>query len=103
VRSIEQLATANEETLNRIGMGARALKMKAEEYLLSASGHGKTAEEFTALKLANEDLQVRNKSLEDRMESMAATLKILEAAIGRGVPASPPASAEVSLAELTGE
>jgi hypothetical protein len=46
VRTVEQLAEANEETVSRIGMGGRALKEKAKNWLESAGSQGKTAEKL---------------------------------------------------------
>jgi predicted RecB family nuclease len=44
VRTVEELAAANEETLNRVGMGGRALKQKAIIWLESSK---RSAESLT--------------------------------------------------------
>ena len=51
IRTIEDLAMANEETLTRIGMGARALKERAVAWLGAANDTGKIAEENAAMKV----------------------------------------------------
>jgi len=56
VKTIEDLASANEETLSRIGMGARALKQKAVAWLESSKNAGAQAEQLTALRQQNEAL-----------------------------------------------
>lgn len=72
VRTVEDLAVANEETLQRMGMGGRALKQKAVEYLATANNIGKTTEAITALKVENEALKQRNASLEERLQRLEA-------------------------------
>lgn len=69
ILTVEDLAAANEAALNRLGMGARALKQKAEAYLASAD-KGKLAEsqaklvaELEAAKLRIEALERENKML----------------------------------------
>lgn len=57
VRTVEDLAAANETTLQRIGMGGRALKQRAESWLDSAENTGKVAEENAAMKAQLEDLK----------------------------------------------
>jgi hypothetical protein len=83
VRTIEDLAVANEETLHRIGMGARALKEKAIEYLSLASGHGRTVEEIVAIKVENEALKTQVAAQSEQMKELRATLANLEAAMAR--------------------
>lgn len=70
VRTIEDMAAANEETLGRLGMGARALKQKAVDWLASANDVGKLAEEVNALRVANADLAARNDKLQLKLEEL---------------------------------
>jgi hypothetical protein len=74
VRTVEDLANANEETLHRIGMGGRALKQRAVEWLAASSGTGKLAERAAALEAANADLILRNQSLEERLAALEQRL-----------------------------
>lgn len=77
VRTVEDLAGANEETLGRLGMGGRALKQRAVEWLASANSSGKQAEEMAALRAANEDLSQRNAALETQLKELAAKVEAL--------------------------
>lgn len=80
IRSVEDLAGANEETLGRIGMGARALKQRAIEWLAAAKDTGKMAEELAALRQQNADLQITNESLATRLSELAAKVEALTGA-----------------------
>lgn len=75
VKTLEDLAAANEETISRLGMGGRALKQKATDWLASAKDVGKTAEQLTALQVANEALKARNTELEQRLAKLEAAAK----------------------------
>ena len=77
IRTVEDLAAANEETVTRLGMGARALKQRAVEWLAAATDTGKIAEEIAAIKAANADLAQRNKDLQTKLENMARQLAAL--------------------------
>ena len=79
VRSVEDLATANEETLARIGMGGRTLKTKAVSWLAAASENGKVAEELTALKAAKADADRRAETLERQLRELQAQVTSLTA------------------------
>lgn len=78
VRTVEELAAANEETINRIGMGGRALKQKAQAWLDSSSGQGKLSEELAQLRVANEELKTRDAEREAEFIKMNARLEALE-------------------------
>ena len=69
VRTVEDLAVANESTLAAIGMGARSLKEKAQAWLDSASSTGKTAEELDELRKQvaglNKQLETATKTIEN--------------------------------------
>lgn len=72
IRTIEDLAMANEETLMRIGMGARALKEKAIAWLSTANDTGKIAEENAAMKVQLAQL------VADMAEIRAANKELME-------------------------
>lgn len=78
VRTVEDLAAANEETLGRIGMGGRSLKDKAVSWLSAASGNGKVTEELAALKAAKADSDARAASLEKQLKDLQATVAALK-------------------------
>lgn len=70
IRTVEDLACANEDAMSRIGMGGRALKDKAVAWLSTASDTGKIAEENAAMKVQlaqlvsdMDDLRTTNKHL----------------------------------------
>jgi hypothetical protein len=77
VRTVEDLAAANEETIMRLGMGGRALKEKAVAWLSAAAGNGKVTEELSAMRAANKDLQARNEGLEKQLKALAAKVEVL--------------------------
>ena len=56
VRTIEDLATANADTIRKMGMGAVALSQKAQSYLESA-GNNKASEEVASLRVKMEAMQ----------------------------------------------
>ena len=73
VRTVEDLAAANESTLASIGMGARALKEKAQAWLDTASSTGKTAEEL-------DELRKTVAGLTKQLETATKTIATLQAA-----------------------
>lgn len=79
ILTVEDLANANEETVNRIGMGGRALKQQAKDWLEASSSVGTVAAKVTALSSENSDLQERNKELLNRLELAESRLQALEA------------------------
>lgn len=78
VRTVEDLAAANEETISRLGMGGRGLQQKAREWLDSSRDTGKQVEEITALKIRNKELESQNKEMADQLKSLATRLTALE-------------------------
>jgi hypothetical protein len=75
IRTVEDLAAANDETVTRIGMGARALKQKAIDWMKQANGPGKLIAEMEILRQENAGLKVL-------VESQNARLAKLETLIG---------------------
>lgn len=72
IRTVEDLAEANEEALNRLGMGGRMLKEQAVAWVKNASSAVVQAD--NALKKAQEELAASNAriaALEERMKLMA--------------------------------
>ena len=80
VRTVEDLAAANEEVLGRIGMGGRALKQRAIDWLTSSESAGKASGELSSLKAANENLQARNTQLEAQLKELAMKVDALTGA-----------------------
>lgn len=79
IRTVEELAAANEEALGRIGMGGRALKQKAIIWLESAQDSGKLTEEVNSLRQQNEELLARDKERETQLKSLQQTVDALTA------------------------
>lgn len=77
VRTVEDLAAANEETVMRIGIGGRALKHKAQSWLENAAGPGKIAAELEKLRTSNEELLQRDEEREKEFAKMKKELAAL--------------------------
>lgn len=75
LRSVEDLASANEQTLARLGMGGRALKQKAVDWLASSKGGGKLVEGLAASRAENDALKLRCESLEDQLKILLARME----------------------------
>lgn len=80
LRSVEDLASANEETLGRMGFGAREIQKRARDYLETSNSVGKVAEQFGALKADNQRLASRNNELETQLTLLSNRLNALEGA-----------------------
>jgi hypothetical protein len=78
IRTVEDLANANEATLAAIGIGARGLKQKAQAWLDTAGDIGKTALEVENLRQRMSELESRNKTLEDANEQLVAQVAALK-------------------------
>lgn len=70
VHTLEDLAAANEEALGRIGMGARALKTRAQEAI--KQGEGKES----AMRI--EALTIENEQLKQKVEDLIAVVSDLK-------------------------
>lgn len=66
-RSVEELASANEEALRHLGMGGRQLKSRAQEWLSSAKDVGKQAEALSALRQEVAELREANAALHSKL------------------------------------
>lgn len=77
VRTVEDLAVANEETLSRLGMGARDLKRRAEEWLRSASNVGQSSERISALQMQLDQANAANALLREQLSHLAARVDAL--------------------------
>lgn len=80
IRTVEELAAANEEALSRIGMGGRALKQLATEWLSSARNVGRHAEEMAALRVENAELHSAQAEANLRLAALEHQLKSLRGA-----------------------
>lgn len=73
LRTVEELAGANEQVLSRIGMGARALKDKARAWLDSAEKDGRGAAELNVLREQNAQQSAQIAELVAKLNQMLAT------------------------------
>lgn len=70
LRTVEDLAAANETSISKMGMGGRALKQRAVSWLDAAGDTGKVAEENAAMRATLADL-------EDTVKRQAAQIEEL--------------------------
>lgn len=77
VRTVEDLAAANEPTLLQIGIGARAMKDKAEAYLQSAD-MGKAATAIQDLKLKLEESEAARERQAQQMRALSEKVEAME-------------------------
>jgi len=72
VLTIEDLAVANEETINRIGMGGRDLQRRAREWLQASTNVGQVSERSAAMAAENEALKARIAEMEKQIQQLQA-------------------------------
>jgi hypothetical protein len=72
--TVEDLAVANEQALQAIGMGSRGFKDKAVAWVKEAEGPGKLAAENVALRTQVTDLTQRVEDLAARLEAAPAKI-----------------------------
>lgn len=65
IRTLEDLAVANEEAIGRMGIGGREFKMRAEQMIKTSRDVGAASEEISALKARMELLE---KQLEEKTQ-----------------------------------
>lgn len=75
IKSIEDLANANEQSLSRIGMGGRALKEKAISWLDNANDGAKVVADNANMKQRIEELESQNKELRADIATLESQLK----------------------------
>jgi hypothetical protein len=77
IRAVEDLAAANEQTLNALGMGSRALKQQAVDYLAAKSDTAPLVESLNALRVQVETLGRKCTELQAENSAMGQELSIL--------------------------
>lgn len=81
ILTVEDLASANEQAIGRIGMGARALSEKAAAWLRTrGDGSAQVASENINLKIENEQLKEQLASALDSIKQLERELKSKRAA-----------------------
>ena len=81
ILTVEDLASANEDSLRRVGIGARALQQKARAWLEAAQKTGKTAEEITLLRAKTEMQEKEIAELRDKIRLLARAMPAKEEAV----------------------
>lgn len=87
IRTLEQLAGANEEALGRIGMGARAWKLRAEEAIRIGDGKGASLR-VEALEIENAELKKTTLAQAQRIDDLASLVNEMreQMALGGDAP-----------------
>lgn len=88
VLTVEDLAAANDELLNRIGMGSVELKRRAADFLKEAAGPGKLVAEVAALRVELAMAQARSEGLEAANRELLGRLNQLMPPLD--APVAPP-------------
>lgn len=73
--TVEDLANASEDSLRRVGIGARDLKNRAKAWLEAAAKTGKTAEEITLLRAKTEMQDKEIAELREKIRLLARAPK----------------------------
>lgn len=100
LRAVEDVAAMNEETIARLGMGGRALKDRAVEYLRAAKDVGSVAEASAALKVENEELKRRSTELELQVKQLAAQMAVFSQAQANVMQRPAPATESITADDL---
>jgi regulator of replication initiation timing len=94
VRAVEDLAAANEELAQRIGMGARSLIQRAKDFLAASKEPTQLARQLDALRAEILGMKVQIDSLATRNKGLEAENHVLKnqmgAAVSAGVPPNLP-------------
>jgi hypothetical protein len=75
LRSVEDLAAANEEVINRIGMGARSLKQRAVDWIESQKGTGGLVSQLDAMRQSLAATSARLEVLERENQALKASVR----------------------------
>lgn len=81
IRTVEELAQATEEAIMHMGIGARALKQRAIDYLAQSGDASKASAEMEVLRLENAEMK---KQIKELTEKFAAVQKPAPGASGSG-------------------
>lgn len=79
ILTVEDLAQANDEALQRVGMGAQDLKRRAKDWLEQAKSQGTVAAEIEKLKVSNDSLTKQVKALIETNDQLRAQVNGLSA------------------------
>ena len=101
LRTVEDLASLNDEGLRKIGMGAVELRQKAKAWMAAAQDKGKLTQDMTALQRTNEQLHNTVATLTAKMEALQAEMKATKKTKGR--KRAEDAESDISASDLIDE
>jgi len=101
LRTVEDLASLNDEGLRKIGMGAVELRQKAKAWMAAAQDKGKLTQDMTALQRTNEQLHNTVATLTAKMEALQAEMKSTKKTKGRKRTEEP--ESDISASDLIDE
>ena len=78
IRTVEDLAEANEQTIMSLGIGSRTMKQKAQAWLDSSNSNGKATEKISALQSELKDQKNVNEKLQENLDILMIRLEALE-------------------------
>ena len=91
IRTVEELAQATEEAICHIGIGARALKQRAIDFLSQSGDAGKASAEMEVLRVTNADMQKQNEEMKKQLAELTAKVTALAGSAGSAGSAGKPA------------
>lgn len=80
IRTVEELAQTNEEGIAHMGIGARALKQRAIDFLAQSGNAGKAAAEMEKLRADHAGMAEQNAELKKQLAELTAQVKVLAGA-----------------------
>jgi len=83
IRTVEDLASLNDEGLRRIGMGAVELKQKAKTWIDVSQDKGKVTQEMASVSRQNDQLQKTVETLMAKVEKLQEEMKAAKKPKGR--------------------
>lgn len=83
IRSVEDLATANEELIGRLGMGGRALCQRAKDWVQGSKDSAPLVQQLAAVRAENEGLKFQLAAANDRARIAETQLRDRPQAVGQ--------------------
>jgi hypothetical protein len=80
IRTVEELAQATEEGLSHMGMGARALKQRAIDFIAQSGDAGKASAEMEVLRTANAEMQTQNAEMKKQLAALTSQVAAMAGA-----------------------
>jgi len=80
IRTVEELAQTTEEGLSHMGMGARALKQRAIDFIAQSGDAGKASAEMEVLRTANAEMQTQNAEMKKQLAALTSQVAAMAGA-----------------------